>query len=304
MAIRWAEVGEIRLCYELRGRQGDSVLVLVHGLGASLAGFDPAMLEMFVEGGFAVLCFDCRDSGRSTVLRDAPPFDLSAAGRGDRSVVRYTLDEMADDTAGLLGVLGLGPAHLVGISMGGMIVQTCAVRHPEQVLSLCSIMSSTGGPGVGLPSPEAGAVLTRRPARGRRGFVEQELENMAVTGSRSSELVDLAWRRARAERIYDHGVHPAGTGRQLMAVIASGDRSASLSAVSVPTLVVHGDADPLIDVSGGRATAAAVPGAELLVVPDMGHELPPAAWPEVVAAIVGNARRGEQKAAGAKAGSA
>lgn len=291
-----ARVGQVELCYELHGRNGDPVMALVHGMAASLVSWDPRLVDMLVDAGFAVLRFDLRDAGGSTVVEDSPPFDLSAAATGDRWRVAYTIDDLADDTAGLFDALGLGAAHLVGVSLGGMVAQTCAARHPEAVLSLCSIMSTTGARGVGLPSPEAGAVLTRRPAAGRSGFVEQELENMAVTGSRRPELVDPAWRRARVERIYDHGVHPAGSGRQLMAVVASGDRSASLSAVSVPTLVVHGDADPLIDVSGGRATAAAIPGAEILVIPGLGHELPPAAWPEVVPAIVANARRGEEAA--------
>jgi pimeloyl-ACP methyl ester carboxylesterase len=228
-------VGDVELCYALDGDAAHPVMVLVHGMAASLAGWDQRFVDMLVDAGFAVLRFDLRDAGCSTVVEGAPPFDLSAAARGGRDAVAYTLDDLADDTAGLLGVLGLGPAHLVGVSLGGMVAQTCAVRHPEAVLSLCSIMSTTGEPGVGLPAKEVGAVLTRRPAVGRDAFVEQELENMALTGSRRPELVDLAWRRSRLERIYDHGVHPEGSGRQLMAVIASGDRRASLAWVSVST---------------------------------------------------------------------
>jgi len=268
-------------------------MVLVHGLAGSLASWDGAFVDQLVDDGFAVVAFDCRDSGRSTVLDEAPRYDLVAAARGDRSVVTYTLDDMADDTAGLLDTLGLGPAHLVGVSMGGMVAQTTAARHPGRVLSLCSVMSTTGRRDVGQPSAEAAAVLARRAATGRRGFVAQELENMEIIGSTDPRFVDLEWRRARFERIYDHGVHPQGNGRQIMAMIASGDRSASLASISVPTLVVHGEADPLVDVSGGRATAAAVEGAELLIVPGLGHELPPATWPTVIPAIVANARRGD-----------
>ena len=284
-------MGKVELCYELHGRRGQPVMVLVHGLAGSLASWDGAFVDQLVDHGFAVVVFDCRDSGQSTVLHDAPRYDLAAAARRDRSVVTYTLDDMADDTAGLLDALGIGQAHLVGVSMGGMIVQTTAARHPGRVLSLCSIMSSTGRRDVGLPSAEAAVVLTRRAARGRQGFVDQEMENMQIIGSVSAELVDLEWRRARFERIYDHGVHPAGNGRQIMAMVASGDRSTALASISVPTLVVHGDADPLVGVSGGRATAAAIEGAELLVVPGLGHELPPAVWPVVVPAIVANTRR-------------
>ena len=287
-------VGAVELCYERFGDANDPTVVLVHGLASSLAAWDRGLVQLFVDGGLSVLTLDTRDAGGSTVLDDAPPFDMAAALHGDRSVVTYTLDDMADDVAGLLEVLETGPAHMVGVSMGGMIAQMTAVRHPDQTLSLCSIMSTTGGPDVGLPTPAAGAVLTRRPAAGRHGFVEQELENAAVMGSTAPDLVDVAWRRAKYERIYDHGIHPRGSGRELMAIVASGDRTGQLAAISVPTLVIHGDADSLIDVSGGRATAAAIPGAELLVIPGMGHELPPAVWPTVVPAVVENARRGER----------
>lgn len=286
------DVGAVELCYERFGDASDPTAVLVHGLAASLAAWDRALVQLFVDGGLSVLTLDTRDAGGSTILDDAPPFDMAAALRGDRSVVTYTLDDMADDVAGLLEALETGPAHLVGVSMGGMIAQMTTVRHPAQVLSLCSIMSTTGGPDVGLPTPAASAVLTRRPAVGRRGFVEQELENAAVIGSTAPQLVDVEWRRAKFERIYDHGVHPRGSGRQLMAILASGDRTSQLAAISAPTLVVHGDADSLIDVSGGTATAAAIPGAELVIIPGMGHELPPAVWPAVVPAIVENTRRG------------
>ena len=284
-------VGALQIDYEFEGDPGDPVVMLVNGLGSSLATWDARFLAMFRDAGFAVLRFDNRDSGRSTVLEGAPPFDLQAAIRKDRSVVTYTLDDLADDAAGLLEALGIEAVQVVGTSLGGMIAQTMAVRHPAKVRSLCSIMSTTGARHVGQPRPAAKAVLVRPPARTRQEFVAGELENQEVIGSRAPAFVDLDWRRAKAERIWDRGVHPRGTGRLLMAVVASGDRSAALASVQAPTVVIHGDADPLIDVSGGRATAAAIPGARLVVIPGLGHELPPAAWPEVVAAVVENARR-------------
>lgn len=293
-----AQVGEVELCYDLVGERGNPVMVLVAGLGSSLATWDDRFVQLFVDEDFAVLRFDNRDSGQSTILEDAPRFDLSAAFHGDRSVVTYTLDDLADDTAGLLDALGMGAAHLLGVSLGGMIAQVTALRHPDKVLSLCSVMSTTGGPDVGLPQPGVGAVLTSRPGTDRDSFVAGELDNQRLTGSTDPDFVDERWRREKFERLWDHGVHPRGTGRLLMAVAASGDRTAALASMAVPTLVVHGDADPLIDVSGGRATAAAVAGAELLVVPGLGHELPPAVWPQLVAAAVANARRATSKVEG------
>ena len=284
-------VGDLELCYELDGSPDQPVVVLVAGLGSSLATWDPRFVAVLRQAGFAVLRFDNRDSGRSTILEDAPPFDLRAAARRDRSVVTYTLDDLADDLAGLLDALGIGAAHVVGTSLGGMIAQTAAVRHPDKVRSLCSIMSTTGSRAVGQARPEAAPVLVRPPARDLDGFVAGELENQRVIGSAVPAFVDEEWRRAKAARIWDHGVHPGGTGRLLMATVASGDRTAALGAVRVPTVVIHGDADPLIDVSGGRATAAAIPGARLRVIPGLGHELPPAVWPEVVEAVADNARR-------------
>lgn len=284
-------VGELELCFELSGDPADPVLALVAGLGSSLATWDDRFVALLHEAGFRVLRFDNRDSGQSTILEGAPRFDLEAATRRDRSVVTYTLDDLADDTAGLLDALELGPAHLLGVSLGGMIAQMTAARHPGKVLTLCSVMSTTGAPEVGRARPGVGHVLTKAPAKDRDGFVRGELENQRLVGSARADLIDEEWRRAKAARIWDHGVHPRGTGRLLMAIVASGDRTEALRTIVAPTLVVHGDADGLIDVSGGRATAEAIPDAELVVVPGLGHELPPAVWPELVAAVATNARR-------------
>jgi len=285
----------MELCYEVLGSPGDPVVVLIAGLGRQLIGWDDAMCELLVEEDFRVLRFDNRDSGSSTHLTGGPSFDPVAARHGGRDAVAYTLDDMADDTVGLLDVLGIDEVHVVGTSMGGMIAQTLAIRYPSRVASLCSIMSTTGADDVGRPTPEALAVVTRRPPSGRDDYVSTELANSEVIGSRGA-LVDEAWRRGRFERFYDRGIDPAGTGRQIMAIAASGDRSAALAGVAVPTVVIHGDVDPLVPLSGGEATAAAIPGAELLVIPDMGHEIPPAVQPRVVAAIVANARRAPDSA--------
>jgi pimeloyl-ACP methyl ester carboxylesterase len=282
----------IELCYDLLGTIEDPVIVLVAGLGRQLVGWDDTFCGLLLAEGFCVLRFDNRDVGLSTRVHDSPPFDLAAARQGGRDAVAYTLDDMADDVVGLLDGLGVASAHIVGTSMGGMIAQTMVIGHPGRVRSLCSIMSTTGADDVGRPTPEALQVVMQRPPQDREGFVAAELANSLVIGSRGA-LVDEDWRRARFERFYDRGIDPAGTARQIMAIVASGDRTAALAAVTVPTLVIHGDVDTLVPLDAGEATAHAIPGAELLVIPDMGHEIPPATWRRVVPAIVGNARRAD-----------
>jgi pimeloyl-ACP methyl ester carboxylesterase len=280
----------IELCYERLGSPEDPAILLIAGLGRQLIGWDDDFCGLLVAEGFGVLRFDNRDAGLSTRVAAGPPFDLAAARRRGREAVAYTLDDMADDAAGLLGALGIEHAHVVGTSMGGMIAQTLAIAHPSRVRSLCSIMSTTGADDVGRPTPEAMAVVTQRPAADRETYVDSELANCRLIGSRG-RLADEDWRRGRFERFYDRGVDPAGTARQIMAIVASGDRTAALGGVSAPTLVIHGDVDTLVPPDGGEATARAIPGAELVVIRDMGHEIPPAAWRDVVPAIVANARR-------------
>jgi pimeloyl-ACP methyl ester carboxylesterase len=285
-------VGDVELCYDVLGSLDEPVVMLVAGLGRSLVGWDDGFCQRLVDEGFGVVRFDNRDAGLSSRIAGAPPFDLAAARRGGRDAVAYTLDDMAGDVVGLLDVLGVDSAHLAGSSMGGMIIQTVAIHHPSRVRSLCSIMSTTGARDAGQPTPEAMAVLMQRPSGDKEEYVTTQLANYQVIGSRGA-LVDEAWQRGRFERFWDRGVDPAATARQMMAIVASGDRSAGLAGVHVPTVVIHGDADTLVPLDGGRATARAVPGAELVVIEDMGHELPPAVWPQVVAALVTNARRAE-----------
>ncbi|HVA03473.1 MAG TPA: alpha/beta hydrolase [Acidimicrobiales bacterium] len=286
----------IELCYEWRGAPGDPVVVLIAGLGRQLIGWDDSFCQLLVDEGFSVLRFDNRDTGLSTHLEGGPPFDLAAARAGGREAVAYTLDDMADDTAGLLDALGIERAHIVGTSMGGMIAQTLAIAHPARVRSLCSIMSTTGADDAGRSTPEAMAVVMQRPATDRETYVSTELANSAVIGSRGS-LVDESWRRRRFESFFDRGIDASGTARQIMAIVASGDRTAGLAGITVPTLVIHGDVDPLITLPGGEATARAISGAVLVVIPDMGHEIPPAVQSTIVEAIAGNARRADEASA-------
>ena len=283
-------VGDVDLCCDVMGSLDDPVVMLVAGLGRSLVGWDDGFCQRLIDEGFGVVRFDNRDAGLSSRIAGAPRFDLAAARRGGRDAVAYTLVDMANDAVGLLDLLGVDSAHLAGSSMGGMIIQTMAIHHPDRVRSLCSIMSTTGAPDAGQPTPEAMAVLMQRPADDRENYVTTQLANYQVIGSRGA-LADEAWQRGRFERFWDRGVDAEATARQMMAIVASGDRTAGLAGVRVPTMVIHGDADTLVPLDGGRATARAVPGAELVVIEDMGHELPPAAWPQVVAALVANARR-------------
>jgi pimeloyl-ACP methyl ester carboxylesterase len=214
--------------------------------------------------------------------------------RRDPRAAGYTLDEMAADAAGLLDHLGLDAAHVVGASMGGMIAQLMAINHPRRVLSLVSIMSTTGNRRVGRTNPMLYPRLFRRPQFERSAYIEDFLATYRAIGSRRYPP-DPDRRRALAARCYDRGYHPAGASRQLAAIVATADRTAALSRVTAPTTVIHGDADPLVGVSGGRATAQAIPGARLVVIPGMGHDMPPVLWPQIIDAIVENAARAGQR---------
>jgi pimeloyl-ACP methyl ester carboxylesterase len=196
----------------------------------------------------------------------------------------YTLADMAADAVGLLDALGIQAAHVAGASMGGMIAQEMAIRYPARVRSLVSIMSTTGAPGLPPPKPEAVAVLLAPPAVGRDAFIATFQRNWTIL--RAGHFPeDEARDPVRAATFWDRGHNPAGVARQLLAIMASGDRTARLAGVVAPTLVIHGTPDPLVPVEGGRATAAAIPGARLLEIGNMGHALPLAIWPEVIAAI-------------------
>jgi len=288
MAERITRVGGIELCHETFGDAGGRPLLLVMGLGAPMIWWDEEFCESLAAQGFHVVRFDNRDAGRSSRLRGranlARAYLLHSAP--------YSLADMAADAAGLLAALGIPAAHVVGASMGGMIAQTLAIRHPERVLSLTSIMSSTGGRLVGRPSGRAMSMLLSAPPRSRAEYVETLVRTFRLIGSPGYPF-DEARMRDRAERTFDRGVHPGGTLRQLAAIMAERDRAPRLRQVKAPALVVHGARDPLVHVSGGRATARAIPGADLDVVPGMGHDLPREVWPRIVRGITRIADRAE-----------
>jgi pimeloyl-ACP methyl ester carboxylesterase len=285
-----APANGIEVAYETFGDPADPTVLLIMGLGVQMLGWDEEFCRLVAGRGFHVVRFDNRDVGRSTQVLGGPPPDILAAAGGDTSSASYTLGDMADDSAGLLDQLGVDSAHVVGASQGGMIAQTLAIGRPERVLSLVSIMSTTGDPAVGQPHPEALPALMTRPPADREGFAGFVVGVWKVIGSPGFAPDDEAM-RARAAASYDRGIHPDGTARQLVAILASGDRTEALRQLDVPTEVIHGTDDLLIDVSGGKATAAAIPGARLELIPGMGHDLPRELWPRFVDLIAENAAR-------------
>lgn len=289
---RFARVGEIDLCYETFGAENNPPLLLVMGLGSQMVLWDDQFCEDLAARGFWVIRFDNRDIGRSTILRDTPVPTTGQLLRRDRRAAAYSLDDMADDAAGLLDRLDVGKAHVVGVSMGGMIAQLIAIRQPERTLSLVSIMSTTGNRRVGRTDVRLYPRLLRRPKFDRRGYVEDFLATFRAIGSKRYPP-DPERSRATAERCFDRGVHQDGAARQLAAILAAPDRTPLLKPLHVPATVIHGDADRLVMPSGGRATAAAIPDARLAIVPGMGHDLPPALWAQVIDEIVCNAGRAQ-----------
>ena len=284
-----AHVNGIEIAYERLGDPADPPLLLVMGLGMQLIHWDLELCELLVERGFHVIRFDNRDAGHSTKI-DAPVPDARRAMIGLRVDAPYLLRDMADDAIALLDHLGIDAAHVVGASMGGMIAQEIAIRHPERVLSLTSIMSTTGERRVGRPKLRVWSLLLRQAPRQKQGFIEHFLRVFKVIGSRGFPFDEERIRKLAGET-YERDHDPAGTGRQLAAIMASGDRTAALSSVRVPTTVIHGRDDPLVPFRGGRATAEAIPDARLIAVPGMGHDLPREVWPQVVDAVAQNAAR-------------
>ncbi len=274
----------IRIAYETFGERGGRPLVMVMGLGASMLMWHPDLCAMLAGRGFFVIRFDNRDIGRSSHLRDAPPADVMAAvTRGDASSASYSLDDMAEDAFGLLDALDLPAAHVLGASLGGMIAQVMATRKPERVLSLTSIMS-TPAPALTRPTPAAAAALMLPPPASLEEAIARMLEVARVTGS-PVYPPDEQWRAELAAQLWELGPDPAGLARQMLAMYASGDRTEAVRGIGVPTLVVHGDSDPLINVSAGRRTAELIAGSELLIIPGMGHDLPRPIWPELAGAV-------------------
>jgi pimeloyl-ACP methyl ester carboxylesterase len=283
-----APANGIELAYEEIGDRDGVPLVLVMGLATQMIHWDLEFCATLAERGYRVVRFDNRDIGHSSQI-DAPVPGTTAMllGLGRPA---YGLTEMAADTVGLLDHLGIDAAHVVGASMGGMIAQKAAIDHPRRVLSLTSIMSSTGNRRLGLPRWRALGALLGRPGRDRDEFVERAVKTFKVIGSPGYPMDEERFREL-VKAAYNRGHHPAGVARQLHAITCTGDRTKALRRLELPALVVHGSVDPLVRVAAGRATANAIPGARFSLIDGMGHDFPPALHERIADEIDANARR-------------
>jgi pimeloyl-ACP methyl ester carboxylesterase len=279
----------ISIEYETFGDPTKPALALIMGLGAQMIFWQDDFCRQLMERGFHVVRFDNRDCGRSRHFQELGIPDVGAAMTASLSgepvpSPPYTLRDMAADVVGLLDALGIERAHVVGASMGGMIAQTVAIEHPARVRSMTSIMSTTGNREVPPATPEAMTALLTPSPSDRAEFIDHMVKTFRIVGSPGFEFDEASF-RDRVGRAFDRSYDPSGVARQLVAVLADGDRRERLRSVRVPTLVIHGRHDPLVPVEGGVDTADAVPGARLLVIEGMGHDLPRGAWPQIIDAI-------------------
>ena len=291
MAVRTTKANGLELAYEQIGSPGNPPLLLIMGLGSQMISWPDEFCEQLADRGFFVTRFDNRDVGLSTHFTESGVPDLAAYFRAEGPRPPYLVEDMADDAAGLLDALSISPAHVVGVSMGGMIAQSLAINHPGSVRSLTSIMS-TPSLAIGPPSDEALAVLMAPPATNKEDYVEQSVRTFAAIGSPGFPDDDK-WRRRVAAESYDRDPDPSGAARQLLAIISSPDRTPGLQQLDVPALVIHGAGDPLCQPEGGEATATAIPGAELVLEDGMGHDLPAALWSDIIGHIEAVARRAD-----------
>jgi len=282
-----AHVNGIDIDYLTHGDPADPALLLVMGLGTQLTGWPDAFVDLLVAQGYFVIRYDNRDCGLSTKFEGLP--DLASLLGGDPSSAVYTIEDMADDGVALLDFLGIDRAHVAGASMGGMITQAMVIHHADRFITACSVMSTTGDRNVGQPTGEAMAALLRPPATNRDEAIAGSIMGSGVIGS-PGYPTDPDVVAKRAGEAYDRCYTPEGTARQLGAILGSPDRTEGLHHVQIPFLVIHGEADPLVQISGGEATAAAVPNSVFLTIPGMGHDLPEALYGQIADAIVANAQ--------------
>ena len=271
---------EITIAFERMGNPENPPTILIMGAGAQMISWHNDFCKCLVDRGLFLVRFDSRDSGNSTHFTNAPAPDFSAVMKGDFDTVSYTLSDMAADTIGLLDFLGLEKVHLVGASMGGMIAQKIAIEHPGRVKSLTSIMSTTGNSSVGQADFSILSKQGMPPFHDREEYIKWRVKSMNALSS-PNYLFDEEWVRESAALSWDRDHDPLGMTRQAVAVLKSGDRTKELMELKTPTLVIHGDSDKMCDVSGGIATANAVPRSKLHILKGMGHNLPKQLWNEI-----------------------
>jgi len=285
----------IQIEYETFGNPSGRPLLLIIGLGAQMIHWDDDLCRDLAARGHYVIRFDNRDAGLSTKFEEAGVPDLMETFgkimRGEKIKPPYTLDDMANDAVGLLDALGIRKAHICGMSMGGMIAQTIVIRHPSRVLSLISIYSTTGSPQIPQPKPEVIGLLIAPPPQEREAYIEHMLV-VFKTIAGPGFPVDEKWTRKILAESYDRSFYPQGMVRQLVAILTQDNREPNLASVKAPTLVVHGTSDPLVPVEGGKNTAKAIPGAQLMLIERMGHDLPHGgAWPQIIEAIAAHTQK-------------
>ena len=290
-----AKANNISIEYETVGNPSSPPILLIVGLGAQLVYWDDAFCSQLAEAGLHVIRFDNRDAGLSTKFDAAGvPDIMGMVGklmRGQKVTPPYTIEDMAADAVGLLDALNIQKAHICGMSMGGMIAQSLAIHYPQRLLSLTSIYSTTGNPHLPQPKPEIMRLLLTPPPQERELFIRFHLDLFrALTGPRFG--FDEKWVRDTMAKAYDRAYYPQGTGRQLAAIMTQSNRKGALHGVKVPTLVIHGDADPLVSVEAGKDIAHTVPGAELIILEGMGHDLPHGeGWAQIAEHIIAHTKK-------------
>ena len=285
------KINGIEITYDTFGDPTAPPMLLIMGLSSQMIYWDEAFCKEIAAQGYWVIRFDNRDVGLSTKLDDAGIPDLMdlvmKVQQGESVEAPYKILDMANDALGLLDVLKIEAAHIVGASMGGMIAQILAIHYPERVRTLTSIMSTTSDPELPQPGPEAISILITPPPSDRAEYIEQSVETWRFLNGKLPFDEDFV--RERSGRAFDRSYYPPGAGRQLAAILASGSRKDALKNVRIPTLVIHGDADPLVPVEGGKQTAEVIPGAKLIIIEDMGHSIPSVVAPRIIEAIINHA---------------
>ena len=284
----------IRIEYETFGEKDSPPLLLIIGLAGQLTDWDEELCRQLAQAGLYVIRFDNRDAGLSSKIEEAGVPDIMqvvmALMKGEPVNPPYTIEDMAADTLGLMDALSIQKAHICGMSMGGMIAQTFALNYPQRTLSLISIYSRTGDPGEPQPKPEVMPFLSTPPPEERDAYIEYSMKFLNTLAGPGFPY-DQKWLREHASQAYDRSCYPQGAARQVVAIMTQKDRKPALASLATPTLVVHGSADPIARVECGRNTAAAIPGAKLMIIDGMGHDLPHGgAWPKIIQAIIEHTR--------------